>query len=351
MRWFYLSLVFLLINGYVILFYQNHKKSTKKGFISNEDRAWNIVIFVGASLFILFTIYFLGLTHRLEVFPVTIKKIGAYLDEDFKKIQFSINWIRSYSQLLTMFLGIIAFFLAYLNFKRKFGASLSGNFSQSKSLQGVPYINKIKLLNEKDKTTFIFSINLVLNRKMKVKLIDYGDNPLILTAYSLKEIELLPVFKYSNLPKYNFTEPFDPERTALECFTEAGSTMITPKQFHNEITSEALRLPTELPNIPLETTHLATFLDVENPIPLKLFGNQFVITNFCDDCKIKCLEEIELSKELICKLEKNEDIRFELKRLYMQQIGILKGGSYSSGIDPELMVVVQLPLTNVCWSV
>lgn len=331
------TVVFSLGSILFWLIYKVNQRSIKKDYSSREHRYWYSTISLGGMLAILITLVALKVFTGLKVFPILSG------EKDFIDLELLLEYLPLYFQSLMFLLAVTAFVLAYLNFNRKHGSALSGNFVYDYSAQEVPYIKEINIYNEKDRTTSIFSINLILNKKQTIKIVEYKPNPLKLSAFTLEKIELLPVFKYSNITTY---PDFSLDKIKIECLTETGSVVISNKYFSKTVESEALRLSLDIPNVPVESTHLVKFLDIDNYIPVKLINDHLVITNFCDDERIKCIEKIKLSQMLIDRLSEGEDINFELKGLYIKQVEELKKGSYSDGIDPEFMKMIELPLTN-----
>ena len=319
------------------IIYHVNQKNIKKDYSSREHKYWYSAISLGGILVVLITLIALKVSIDLKIFPV------LYGEKDLINLELLLQYLPLYFQSLMFLLAVVAFVLAYLNFNRKHGSALSGNFSYDYSIQEVPYIKEINIYNEKDRTTSIFSINLILNKKTTIKIIEYKPNPLTISAFTLKKIELLPVFKYSNINTY---PDFSLDKIKIECLTETGSVIIGNKGFSKIVESEALRLPLDIPNVPLDSTHLVKFLNIDNYIPVKLINAHFIITNFCNDESIRCLEKIKLSQMLIKKLDEGTDINFELKGLYIRQVEELKKCSYSHGIDPEFMEILELPLTS-----
>lgn len=219
--------------------------------------------------------------------------------------------------------------IAYLNYRRKSGINIKGNFTIDK-YNNKNFISEINLHSEKDKAITIYAIDLLVRYKIfnykyfkmylpftqqRIRIKNYPINePLKIAAFESIKISLQPIFKYSS----EFILSNNKSDYKIQCITPLGKTNLSPFNLQKFLETEhikALRTENINENHLPENSEFIIFFKSETSHFLPKFYVQitetgFTITHSTMDKRIilrQTIDSVHLPEEFIVKLTNISD--------------------------------------------
>ena len=98
---------------------------------------------------------------------------------------------------LALSLSVLSLIIAFTNYRRKSGISISGYYVLSQNVDSPQrYISVVALQNNKDRAIAIFEINIKIGNNYYLKIEDFQNEPLILKPYETYTKEYGPIESY-----------------------------------------------------------------------------------------------------------------------------------------------------------
>lgn len=128
--------------------------------------------------------------------------------------------------LFAYLISLGAFWVAVRNYQRKRGLDMRASFTVASSVDCEDmYVNSLIIENIKDRSCVIFAIYLQVGRSLYVRLVDFGDSPLLIKPFEAYAKDLGPIEHYqANFSRFNINELMrsDKVRKRLVCSTSEG---------------------------------------------------------------------------------------------------------------------------------
>lgn len=234
----------LMLLSAIVLLFCNYRK---KKILLAEQKSWRTSLAYGL------------LALALATYFIIYKDLSNYIDK-----------LGLFLRVFTIILAVMAFSLAFLNFKRKSGNELYYAYTYNQHTPDQK-ISGITFYNAKDKAIVIFAIDICLmksNEEKRIRFFQDNTNPIVITAYSSQSVLFDPISKY--------TAGFIPDRFTSKnssCICESFAESIIAKPMNVKQLDSKFREKCIFPQnfiepqenyshstVPINATHWITFI-------------------------------------------------------------------------------------------